>query len=476
MTQALKLQLTVKLALSVALLLGPFPLVFAEQAGTTGPTPSAVVHLEVPAETPLRLYLTKRLWFHQGAPVTARVIDAVWAFDRVVIPAGTLLQGNITSLQKISRFARARAMLGGDFTPLKQAELSFNSLDFADGRQMPISVVPALGLDTIYVLKQRSTNTASPSPSTLNGRLRQQVRQDYESKRDSAVYFVSGQNKKEWVEEWLLGKLPYHPQLYRTRTRVDVVLRQPLMFGQATVRADESKGFGHLPADPQLAEVRLSTTVASADAQNGDPVSGLLMKPLFAVDHTLFLPVGTRFTGKVTLSQRARWFHRGGKLRFAFDRLELPVFAGVLQQSATVIERPIKAQLAGIEANPGSVNVDGEGTVKATESKTRFLRPVLAGLVAAHSADDDRDHSPSLGGVGSSSPSPNLSGRALGGFSGFGILGTAASFGPRAVGASLGYYGFGWSVYSNVIARGKELVFDKNTAMEIRFTPDLRRK
>jgi hypothetical protein len=200
------------------------------------------------------------------------------------------------------------------------------------------------------------------------------------------------------------------------------------------------------------------------------------MKPLFAVDHTLLLPVGTRFTGKVTLSQRARWFHRGGKLRFAFDHLELPVFTGLFQQPATVVERPIQAQLAGIEEDPGSVHVDGEGAVKATASKTRFLRPVLAGLVAAHSADDDRNHSPSPGGIGSSSPSPNLSGRALGGFSGFGVLGTAASLGPRVVGTSLGYYGFAWSVYSNVIARGKELVFDKNTAMEIRFTPDLRRK
>jgi hypothetical protein len=143
----------------MSLLLGPFPLAFAEQARIGGPMPSAVVPLEVPTETPLRLYLTRRVWFHQGAPLTARVIDAVWAFDRVVIPAGTLVQGNIASFQKVSRSAPSRAMLGGDFTPLKRAELSFSSLEFTEGWQMPISVVPALGLDTIYVPKHARSTT-----------------------------------------------------------------------------------------------------------------------------------------------------------------------------------------------------------------------------------------------------------------------------------------------------------------------------
>lgn len=315
-----------------------------------------------------------------------------------------------------------------------------------------------------------------PGPSSLKRKLAQQVRQEYGSKRDNAIFFVRGQNKKEWVEEWLLGKLPYHPQLYRTRTRVDVVLRQPLNFGNATVKPDWFKGLGQLAPDAQLADVRLSTRLTSADAPNGKTVSGVLMKPLFAGDKTLLLPVGTRFTGKVTFSQRARWGHRGGKLRFAFDRLDLPVFAGLTQQPANTTERPIQAQLAGIEASPGSVRVDAEGTAKATESKIRLLRPVLAGIVAAHSADDDRDHSPSFGPAGGSNQAPNLSGRALGGFSGFGILGTAASFGPRAIGATLGYYGLAWSVYSNIFAPGKELVFEKNTAIEIRFAPDRRHK
>ena len=477
MKKVLKLHLLVRVAGFVLLILIPRTSAMAGKAATTGPTPAPSISLEVTAGTPLRLYLTKRVWFHQGAALTARVIDPIWAFDRVVIPAGTMVEGNIASLEKVSWVTRARAMLGGDFTPLKRAKLSFRNLDFEDGRHMPVTVVPALGLDTIYIPRQaRAKSSTRPNRSTLRGKLGQQVRQQYEAKRDSAIYFVRGQNKKEWIEEWLLGKLPYHPQLYKTRTRVDVVLSQPLKFGEATVQADQSKGFGQLPPGQQLADIRMLTMVTSADARNGEPVSGELTKPVFASDHTLVLPVGTTFTGKVTLAERARWFHRGGKLRFAFDRLDLPVIAGLAQQLNKPTVQAIQAQVAGIEANPSVVHVDSEGTAKATESKTRFIRPIIAGFVAARSADNDRDRSPSVGGTSNSNGSPNLSGRVLGGLSGFGLLGTAASLGPRAIGMSLGYYGLAWSIYSNVIARGKELVFEKNTAMAIRFGPDERRK
>jgi hypothetical protein len=53
--------------------------------------------------------------------------------------------------------------------------------------------------------------------------------------------------------------------------------------------------------------------------------------------------------------------------------------------------------------------------------------------------------------------------------SGFGLIGTAPSFGPRAIGAALGYYGLAWSAYSNVVARGPGTTFKRNAAMAVRF-------
>jgi hypothetical protein len=39
----------------------------------------------------------------------------------------------------------------------------------------------------------------------------------------------------------------------------------------------------------------------------------------------------------------------------------------------------------------------------------------------------------------------------------------------RPVSAGFAFYGAGWSVYSHFVARGVDVVFPKNTPMEIRF-------
>ena len=117
-----------------------------------------------------------------------------------------------------------------------------------------------------------------------------------------------------------------------------------------------------------------------------------------------------------------------------------------------------------VEADPKAVKVDPEGTATATESKTRLLRPAIAALVAAKSLDNDAGKQTASG-----TGTPNTAGRSLGGFSGFGLLGIAAARGPSSVGAALGFYGLAWSVYSNIISRGSEVTFEKNTAIAIQF-------
>jgi hypothetical protein len=64
-------------------------------------------------------------------------------------------------------------------------------------------------------------------------------------------------------------------------------------------------------------------------------------------------------------------------------------------------------------------------------SKTRLLRPVIARLVAAKSLDNHA--------------------------------------GKHNIESALGFYGLARSVYSNIVARGREVTFEKNTAMAIRF-------
>jgi hypothetical protein len=269
-------------------------------------------------------------------------------------------------------------------------------------------------------------------------------------------------NRKEWLQNWLLMKLPYHPQLFPNGARFDAVLDQPLDFGIVQAPRSEFADSNAQPSPEQTAVLRLTNTVSSSDAKPGDPIRGVLSEPLFSPAHQLILPQGADFSGKITMAKKARMFHRGGELRFSFDRIATPAeLASVFDKQART-----KAQLEAVEQGATKVAVDEEGTAKATESNTRLLRPLVAGLVAAKSMDNDAGKSPASASGGANA---NYSGRALGGFSGFGLLGTTVVRAPKPVGAALGFYGLAWSVYSTVVSRGSEVTFEKNSAIQIRF-------
>jgi hypothetical protein len=437
------------------------------------PNQKFAVHLSVDAGTPLRLYITRRVSYRFGEPVEAKLIQPVWAYDRIVIPAGATVEGRVAELDPIPKMLRARAIVGGDFTPLKRAKVSFTSLTLPDRRTLPLQTEECSGLATIYVEPRRPKKPKKQKAGTgKSSRMRQFLLRQAENQANARSYgmygLVRGPNKLEWVENFLLSKLPYHPQWYRSHTRFDAVLSAPLDFGTEEVSASEVAPPG-TPARPDsIGQMTILATISSSDARVGDPMGGILSEPLFTPQHKLLYPQGTRFSGRITLARRARLFHRGGKLRFVIEDVQVPATETTPALSAAAYTEPVQpahAQLAAVEADPKAVKVDSEGTATATESKTRLLRPAVAALVAVKTLDEDAGKQTASGGGTS-----NAGGRSLGGFSGFGFLGTiAARQGPAALGEALGFYGLAWSVYSTVVSRGNDVTFEKNAAMAIRF-------
>ncbi len=427
---------------------------------TTGQN-AAAIDLMVPAGSPLRLYVTGRVPFRVGASVQAKLAEPVWSFDRIVIPQGTVFRGHVSQLIPESRMLRAMAMVRGDFTPLERAEVGFTSMTLPGGKTISIEAFPSFGLNSFYVPPKPANGKSKPAKSNARWAfVKQQAMNQANTRSHGLLDFVRGPNKREWLEDFCWSKLPYHPQRYRSGTRFDAVLEKPLDFGEVSIPADQLRAVGTTPAPDAAAQVRFLSTISSADSHVGDPVAGVLSEPLFSAKHELVLPEGTHLNGKVTQARPARMFHRGGQLRFAFDKLGISDFAFAPEHN----ERT-EAQLTAAEETNGSLKVDPEGTAKATESKARFLRPVIAGLVAAKTLDNDAGKQQTATGGANG----NGGGLGLGGFSGFGLFGTAAAYGPPPVGQVLGFYGLGWSVYQTVISRGHEVRFDKNAVMAIKF-------
>jgi len=243
-----------------------------------------------------------------------------------------------------------------------------------------------------------------------------------------------------------------------------------MQFGTESVKMSELAVLGSQPSPDSVARVRRLTALDSASAKQGQAVDAVIASPIFSADHKLILPEGTHLQGMVTMAKGAKSFHRAGRLRFNFQKVELPAEVANLKPSSPTPEPSTlttQATLADAEGSGSApIKVDSEGGVQAQESKTRFIAPVISLLLANKAADNDAD---SHGAGAASGPNANVAGRTLGGGSGFGLVGMALSQSSSYVGMAFGYYGLAWSVYSNVIAKGGEVQFNKNAMMDIRF-------
>lgn len=73
-----------------------------------------------------------------GQPVHAILVDPIYAFDRLVVPVGSQVTGQVTKIDTISGGKRTMAALDADFTPERRVEVSFNDLVLPDGKHLPL--------------------------------------------------------------------------------------------------------------------------------------------------------------------------------------------------------------------------------------------------------------------------------------------------------------------------------------------------
>src|SRR5579863_2573991 len=140
---------------------------------------SRSISLTVPAGVPLRLYLTKRIPKRFNAPVEAKLLTPLYAFDHEVIPAGTQVLGHVSRVESVSRWERARAILGGDFTPLHLVQIEFTSVRLADGSSMELHTIESPGLNSLVPFKppkQPSQNAQSNNNGGVLSAGKQQAR------------------------------------------------------------------------------------------------------------------------------------------------------------------------------------------------------------------------------------------------------------------------------------------------------------
>src|SRR3981189_76285 len=84
-----------------------------------------------------------------GQPITAKLLEPVYAGEALAIPAGSTIQGHVSAISTAPMRKRARRLLNGDFTPPKTAHVTFDQLVLSDGTTVPIHSASSAGLGRV---------------------------------------------------------------------------------------------------------------------------------------------------------------------------------------------------------------------------------------------------------------------------------------------------------------------------------------
>ena len=450
------------------------PVMLAALVGVCGAARAqeATVELVVEKGRPVRVALAETSTVKRvGQTVTATVVEPVYAYDRIVIPAGAQVLGRVTALDQPSKASRARAMLSGDFSPHRVLQIQFESV-IRDGVAVPMRTIARN--ETVHVARQVARTPDDAQEAGPVARVKQEARgraaetiATIKQRATDVVSSVKQPGRMARLKEWAVDRLPYHPQLLRKGTQYDAELQAPLAFGAVTPRAPAPAGSA--PAPSSILNARLSTTLDSATTPRGTPLEAVVAAPVFADDGRLIFPEGTKLTGEVTFTRPARWLHRNGQLRFLFERVEPPD-----QESA-----PLLASLHAIDVSGDDhVALDEEGGAAVKNSNSRFVAPALAILAMRASAEQGEGRGFETGtanvsarATSASAGGGNFAARAVGGAIGFGLIGVGLSQVSRPLGVAFGIAGAARSIYTNVFGRGRELHFQADTPIQVQLAP-----
>lgn len=416
--------------------------------------PQPMVTLNVPKGTPLEVALDSEVRVrHVGQLVRGRIVEPVYAFDKLEIPAGSEVTGKITQIGGVSRGKRSEAALNADFTPARQIEIEFDDISLAGGKDVAVKtkVTPGSGQLLDFVSAAEDPN-AKKSTGAEVAQKTHEAKQRAHDEWNVLMAQVKMPGKVHRVKRYALAQLPAHPQYIDAGTIYFAELQAPLNFGSEPLTLEMAHSIGDLSPAGGVVHARLEMEVTSAANHKGNPVDAVITQPLFE-NGRLIVPEGSVLEGTVVQVRPARRLNKNGQLRIAFHELRLP--DGVPQ----AIEANLESVQAGKSAN---VKLDSEGGAQATTPKTRYLSTAVEIGLAGLAARGDPD-------AKTADPSGTTGSRMAGGIGGYKLVGAllGAFVQSRAFSYSMGAYGAGMSVYTHFIARGHDVVFPKDTAMQI---------
>jgi hypothetical protein len=362
-----------------------------------------------------------------GQPITAKLLEPVYAGEDLAIPAGSTIKGHVSAISTAPH-KRARRLLNGDFTPPKMAHVTFDQLVLSDGTTVPIHSDSAVGLGQVA--------NSRYLPKAQRPGMRQKLK--------GATAPLREPNKLQRLGQAVVTSLPYHPEYIDQGTVFDTALLEPVTLAaliQSNTASQQASDYLHL---------HLLTAVNSSTSTAGMQIEAVVSQPYYQLDHQLVYPTGTKITGTVQKASSARWMKKNGSIVFAFRSVQMP--------DGTT--RDLHSTVGGVQADRSEgLDVGKEGEIKATTSTfARVLAPVS--LIGPSRA------------VADSTLQKTAWSRSGEGRQGFGLLGAGAAQASVGTAIGFGYFGAAKRLCDAFITKGSNVELPVNTPIFLRLDPD----
>jgi hypothetical protein len=120
----------------------------AESPETLKPNVKENIDLTVSKGAAFQIVLDREIRVRRvGQPIHGHLIEPVYTFDKLALPVGTEVTGQISQIESVSAGRRTLAALDANLTPTRKITVEFTGLSLADGKHIPIqtSVLPGSG-------------------------------------------------------------------------------------------------------------------------------------------------------------------------------------------------------------------------------------------------------------------------------------------------------------------------------------------
>src|SRR5437763_10163289 len=94
--------------------------VLSSTPGSAAPARALTVAMSVPSGTPIKVALDSEVRIREvGQAIHGKTTEPVYAFDKLLIPAGTPVNGKISAIDAVSKKTRTLEAMDGKFSPVR---------------------------------------------------------------------------------------------------------------------------------------------------------------------------------------------------------------------------------------------------------------------------------------------------------------------------------------------------------------------